>query len=330
MQVCKQRNAMIKEDLAVSDGHSSCPAQTSSRFGPAKLWGIRHGHFAAMGGFKLYIQGEAPDDDTVRAQGKRVTLSGVVLLAKCGVLPPTSQIDLAIEAGEKSNYLAKTLVCIQISWLVVQAVARKASGLPVTLLEVNTIGQVWCAFVLYGIWWFKPQGLDAGLTIDVTFCKTCRQRIEMHGFWKHEHLSSRNALYGNAYQERVDFYENDGTVQGKASLINTGVTLFVWLGYAGIHLSAWDAEFASWGDCMLWRCASCMLVASLLILGGGNYSLYSGFISEDPGCFLVVLGGVLSALARAGLIVEAFISLRRLPVGAYLTPPWTEMIPHIG
>lgn len=38
--------------------------------------------------------------------------------------------------------------------------------------------------------------------------------------------------------------------------------------------------------------------------------------------------GVLFLLARAFLVVEAFVSIRQLPAAAYETPEWTQVFPH--
>ena len=34
-------------------------------------------------------------------------------------------------------------------------------------------------------------------------------------------------------------------------------------------------------------------------------------------------------LSRGFLVIDSFISLRALPIGAYWTPSWLQMIPHI-
>lgn len=38
---------------------------------------------------------------------------------------------------------------------------------------------------------------------------------------------------------------------------------------------------------------------------------------------------VVFAVARVYLVVEAFVSLRRAPVGLYDTPEWTDFLPHL-
>ena len=76
--------------------------------------------------------------------------------------------------------LAKGLVCFQVTWMVVQvqhnvpftwqtlegfnqlyqqAIARKASGYPLALLELHTLVHVLCALIMYSLW----------IKVDLTF-----------------------------------------------------------------------------------------------------------------------------------------------------------------
>ena len=44
---------------------------------------------------------------------------------------------------------------------------------------------------------------------------------------------------------------------------------------------------------------------------------------------LVFLCGLSFCLARLLIVVEAVISIRRLPAAAYVTPDWSQLYPHI-
>jgi hypothetical protein len=90
-------------------------------------------------------------------EAERLTLTprGIALLAECGLLPKLSREEIGDKS--KADGLAKNFVCVQADWMVIQAVGRVAYRLPVTLLEINTIGHVICAFVIYVLWWHKPK-----------------------------------------------------------------------------------------------------------------------------------------------------------------------------
>jgi hypothetical protein len=67
----------------------------------------------------------------------------------------------------KADQVAKALVLIQTGWIVIQTISRKVSGLPITLIELNTFAHVGCAVVMYAIWWVKPQNASEPLKIVI-------------------------------------------------------------------------------------------------------------------------------------------------------------------
>ncbi|CZT07733.1 uncharacterized protein RCO7_11224 [Rhynchosporium graminicola] len=116
-------------------------------------WTMVHSFYAGMGGFTV-------ESDVSPADGglsERLTLSarGIAFLAKCGHLPNIDEDD--IKDKSKADGLSKFLVCVQAGWMVVQVIGRLALRLPVTLLEVNILGHVLCALVIYVLWWHKPR-----------------------------------------------------------------------------------------------------------------------------------------------------------------------------
>lgn len=78
----------------------------------------------------------------------------MAFLAKHGHFVDIS--DDVIRDKSKADMLAKSLVCIQVSWMLVQTIARKVAGYPITLLEVHTLVHVACAIAMYGLWFQKP------------------------------------------------------------------------------------------------------------------------------------------------------------------------------
>ena len=101
---------------------------------------MTHSFFASTGGFAFEI---SDDEAQCLPNGcKRLTLTarGVAFLASCGHIPNVSKADITDKS--KANNVAKALVIIQASWMLVQVIGRLLAGLPVTLLEVNTIAHV--------------------------------------------------------------------------------------------------------------------------------------------------------------------------------------------
>ena len=114
--------------------------------------------------------------------------------------------------------------------------------------------------------------------------------------------------------------------------------------YGGIHALGWEFTFPSPTEQQCWRVACPLLV----ILGGPVSELMRSSIQlnrnqtrkdpEDGGALEVVkfFAQFLSVIclpfylgARVFLIVEALISLRRVPEGVYESISWAQFIPHI-
>jgi hypothetical protein len=78
-----------------------------------------------------------------------LTAHGVLLLAKSGLLPDINKRDFKDKS--KTDGLAKALVFLQASWMLLQTFSRMAAHIP-TSLEVNNIGPKVCAFDIYSLW----------------------------------------------------------------------------------------------------------------------------------------------------------------------------------
>lgn len=57
-----------------------------------------------------------------------------------------------ISDKSKVNAVGKGLVCIQVTWMVIQCIARKSAGYPLSLLELHTMVHVVCALIIYILW----------------------------------------------------------------------------------------------------------------------------------------------------------------------------------
>ncbi|CZR54634.1 uncharacterized protein PAC_04518 [Phialocephala subalpina] len=87
-----------------------------------------------------------------------LTANGLLFLAQEGHfidLPPES-----IEDHSKANFFTKTLVCIQVLWVVGQAIERTIAGYPLCILEIHTLVHAFCALVMYSLWACKPYDIQ--------------------------------------------------------------------------------------------------------------------------------------------------------------------------
>jgi hypothetical protein len=82
------------------------------------------------------------------------------LTANAGAFPKVATMKKVVKEKSKADALAKGLICIQVGWMLVQTIARKFSGLPITLLELSTLAHVSHALILYLVWLDKPQDVQ--------------------------------------------------------------------------------------------------------------------------------------------------------------------------
>jgi len=104
------------------------------------------------------VENEGDDQKYIPGNTSHFTLTaqGVLLLVESGYsLPEISEEEILDRS--KSDGLAKTLVCLQAGYMIVQCASRLASRLPLSFLEINTLGHVICALVMYTFWLKKPQ-----------------------------------------------------------------------------------------------------------------------------------------------------------------------------
>jgi hypothetical protein len=123
--------------------------------------------------------------------------------------------------------------------------------------------------------------------------------------------------------------------------------------YGGLHATAWHFPFPSKNEQILWRlsaltiastCFGFLLLAIASSVDGwreNHYfailfsvdqwqeNVYFGF-SVWSLIFIVGCGFfTVFCLARLFIVLEVFISLRKLPLSAYDTPRWTTFLPHL-
>ncbi len=97
---------------------------------------------------------------------------------------------------------------------------------------------------------------------------------------------------------------------------------FFTLAYGAAHMAALTLEFPTEIEYELWLVSACFLIASFCVWF--MFSTRSPWLA-NLARWLVIL---CFAASRLYIVVEAFISLRAVPIGVYRTPAWIEMMFH--
>jgi hypothetical protein len=263
-------------------------------------WAMSQMFFVSMGGVELEFNdctetlgcnshGVFDSDDAVDIFQRAVQLK--VLDVKF-----ISAEDVRIRA--KTNHLIKALICLQASWLVTQVIGRAVERLPITTLEVVTVGYVVCALIHYACLWYKPQ--DAEVRININ-CRSFTRAQFKQQITTLPHCSFRLVWYEIAF------------------------TCAIGCSFGAVHCTAWNFFFATFAESMTWRVASLltMVIPPLFTLCLLNYGIpdwREGLAS--PLLFLYIP-------VRLYLMVEPFVAFRSVPVGIFYTVNWSNWIPHV-
>lgn len=241
---------------------------------------------------------------------------------------PITRKDI-VDKG-KASIIAKCLVCAQVSWLMIQLIARKASGLPISLIELHVVIHILIAAVLYGFWWNKP--MDVG------------EPIKLGSSFKREYSdedSTVNALldYKKTFEMlHYDWWNDSGNYYGAIHYLDRSEDmaesigpLIFYLIYAGLHATAWNAQFPSPIERWVWR-GSCIIIGTAPLGLSLLVSIEDSISSRKATVVVVVTQQLLKVVylvATAALFVESFLCLRSVPSSVYETVAWANYIPHI-
>jgi hypothetical protein len=140
-------------------------------------------------------------------------------------------------------------------------------------------------------------------------------------------------------------YPNDELLRRVNSLVMGVILWGATIVYGAIHTAAWNAYFPTTIEKWMWHSSSVWVAFSGVVWVSINAvaklipqidRLWMRFLRRKTHwlfdavvLLLCVVCGVAYIFSRGFLVIEAFISLRRLPVAAYETPSWLQVLPHL-
>ena len=267
----------------------------------------------------------------------------------------------------KADKFAKIVACGQILWLVLQCLERAVQHLPITTLEIATIGFAIPSLATFMLWFYKPADIEVPTLVPVveSTVELLEHLSPLKYSWrqtpldfidtvnspsftseiilKAPHWPGRNSFVGPSTRIRNDVFAL------KYSKLDQLFVFAVWAGYAGVHLSAWNFSFPSHTELIMWRVASLTMAGSMFVFwitsNRKSYLLVSYLwprkrkqmekISAERAkvsTIQVLLGAVTVVAyvtARMCLIVQVFLCLRKLPLGAFQIVDWANFLPHV-
>lgn len=291
-------------------------------------WSLTHGFFAQMGGFVLYV------DDKRRAT---LTPEELLRFVREGSVEVFAITEADIEDQSKGDVLSKGVAILQLVWFVAQLIARYAQNLPVTLLEIDTLGVAALTCIAYGFWWKKPKDVQRPYIVH---WKSATTPPPPHDSLANDKgrgpLSNLRSLMAN---DRIS--APSGRTREQIIIIIGCISGMV---FGMIHCLGWNFLFPKHAEQILWRVASIgipvifsailglirlpRLLAGLPLLPGLIDNLEK-FMMKATGSYIAIYIVFYYVPTRVMVIVLMILSLRSLPPGTYDTVAWSEFIPHV-
>ncbi|PBK64297.1 hypothetical protein ARMSODRAFT_1007166 [Armillaria solidipes] len=227
-----------------------------------------------------------------------------------------------IEDKSKGDALSKTFSILQISWFIVQCVARAVQHFPITLLEVTALAFAGLSIITYCLWWNKPLNMKYHISLDGSDSRTFQLTPKTEYVclpWIMQVEDGFRGFFLGILRIAMGRSDDDhGDVIGRGAFrFSSGsdreLTRFLILFGVGLlfglfHCAAWFFSFPSHTEMVLWRFSSLVMFIGLYAAG---------------------LMPLMAIISRIMLIILALMQLRSLPPLAFHTVEWTTYIPHI-
>ncbi|KAI1820387.1 hypothetical protein F4861DRAFT_69781 [Xylaria intraflava] len=218
-------------------------------------WNLTHCYFANMGGF--YVR-HPTGSGSEKSDHCLLTTHHFIKFWQDIEVPKLSEDDLKDKS--KTDYFAKTLAVLQIAQLLLSLISRKVRGLASSQLEALTLAFAVCGVLTYCYSWHKPQGVKRPIQVFLRRSDGSNRQLDsaiqqrtFDSLW--QVLTDSEPKRNNQAPKRIP---NDNIPITKTYEIP--FTLDVFTGtlviIGGIHAIAWNFEFPTHIEKLLWRVAT--------------------------------------------------------------------------
>jgi len=241
-------------------------------------------------------------------------------------LPDMSEADLR-DKNKGNEFVLNGIAIAQLSWLIIQIIARAAQRLPITQLEIVTMSFSVCSVVTYALIWHKPKDVEVRMSLKASRFPTVDEIIQ---------LAARGPIrWFLSGKNLIRMHENVIHCQPRGSLRYNDLQMFLGSGagsllFGSLHLLAWNFAFPTSIEKLLWRVAAIVTTTIptmfiFIMAINRRPEVGTGVAARTCTYFAVIT----LTLARLFLTVEVIRSLLFLPPRTFIAT-WSSNIPHIG
>jgi hypothetical protein len=205
-----------------------------------------------------------------------------------------------IRDRSKGDVLSKALTVLQMGWFVIQSIARRIQGLPITELELATVAFALTNTVSYIFWWYKPLNVHCPVPVklkrwiyekDLEKCKQLVQGPQLEEESENDE-GSRDSKLAYVRKWMIVLFESVRTsvpvvheweghtkrkrvhrqysgqlphIQLLMTFLTAGLLAEM---FAAIHFVAWQYSFPSQAEKFVWQvCCMIMLAVPFWLAG---------------------------------------------------------------
>ena len=330
-------------------------------------WELIHSYFANMGGFVLdfteILDQWSPEktpinasalsrladelrlenldsfdsDDEINLQRMShkmwaLTSPQILEARRLGLIQKLPQVSgRTLESFNKGDILVKLLALVQVSWLIIQLIARKIASLPSSQLEIATLAFSASSILTYLLYWSRPQGVETVWTIKASRLPT---KQEMKFLVLAGPDTSNKKLDESNVDDDYDLLSIPNDACSKGTTFFNGA-IIGGTAFGGLHCLAWNFHFPTPAEASIWRICSIVTTVVVpiyfpVILSIAWLQNYIIVRARDIWISIFFFGLTsMYFLARLFLIVETFRTLFFLPPEAFIET-WSGDFPHWG
>lgn len=239
--------------------------------------------------------------------------------------------------------------------MALQILARASRRVAISQLEISVLAFTSCAIVIYGLNWERPKGVQVPYTLlryqgDIPAPVLRHLRSGMHKSGL-EHFvggvfggigisDARRKTPGAPLRNHVSYFTTSSRAgSDDATTLSDFFGLLIGsLIFGAIHITAWNFDFPTSMERMIWRvtsiyCTSSGFLFIIMVVCSGilrNFRIISDGVPLNKNIdrfFRLICFGYL--VARLFMIVEIFRTLFFLPPSAYIATWASSNVPHV-